>query len=100
MLEVDEDLSFGSELSETLGKGSDLGGAVSSAAAQAIAGVALRALDLRRAQIVALGDAQSGIVRAQDGIDLVAEPRLVSEFERNSRCSGAGQCRCEEEICE
>ena len=47
-----------------------------------------RGVDLGRGEVVALGDAERGVVLAQDGVDLFGEPGLVAELEGDG-----GACR-------
>src|SRR5258708_2486701 len=47
-------------------------------------------MHLRRQQVVALGDANCGVMLPKDRVDLVGEPRFVPELERDHgsiRCS-------------
>ena len=97
VLEVDVDVALAGERGEALGEGGEFGGGVTGGAAEAEAGVGGGGVDFGGGEVVALGDADGGVVLAEDGVDLFAEPRLVAELEGDGWCSGGAEGGCGEE---
>ena len=67
---------------------------VASVAAEAEAGVGGGGVDLGGGEVVAFGDAESGVVLAEDGVDVFGEAGLVAELEGDGgvgREGGSGE---------
>jgi hypothetical protein len=97
MFEVDINVVVCGESKKTLGKGVYLLGRVGSRAAQTETGMRGCGMDLGSSQLVAFCDAESSIVGAENGVDLLSEPRRVAELEGDRRCSRSTESRRFEE---
>jgi len=97
MLEVDIDVAVRREGEEMLDKGGYLFGRVGSSATQTEIGMRGRGMHLGSSQVVAFCDAESSVVGAENGVDLLSEPRSVAELEGDRRCAGSAESRGLEE---
>jgi len=100
VLEVDVDVAVLRKGEEVVYEGSDLFRAVGSGASQTEAGVCGCGVHFGCGEVIAFRDAEGSVVIAEDGVDLLAEPSLVTEFEGDGRGSGGAEGWGFEECCE
>lgn len=92
MLEVDVGVALLGQEAEAFGEGGDLRRCVAAVAAEAEAGVGGGGVDLGGSEVVAFGDAEGGVVLAQNGVGLFGEAGLVAELKGygGSSCGAEG----------
>ena len=73
-----------------MAKAATLGGSVAGGATEAEAGVSGGGVDLGCGEVVTFGDAEGGVVVAQDGVGGLGEERWVTEFEGDGDVAEGG----------
>ncbi len=74
MFEVDIDVAVACKRREAFDECLDFGLRVGAGAAKAKAGVGRGGMNLGGSEVIALGDAESSVVRPKDAVDLFGEP--------------------------